>query len=140
MNKTTQPRTKQRANPRARHKFPVISEQMKEWSAMLQGELSSWPAITTKSMFGFLFFYRRGVVFAALPRTRGFDSPSSLVFKLPPLPPSLRKRAEADARMTVGHKATSKGWFSFELRSESDLRDALFWLHHAYEAARVKTR
>ncbi|HTZ46615.1 MAG TPA: hypothetical protein VMH20_03440 [Verrucomicrobiae bacterium] len=137
MKKIIQPRTKKRSsNPHACPKFPVISEQMKEWSAMLQGELHSWPAITTKSMFGFLFFYRRGVVFAALPRTRGFDSPSSLVFKLPPLTPALRKRVEGDARIGVSHKATSKGWFSFELRSESDLRDALFWLHHAYEAAR----
>jgi hypothetical protein len=137
MKKTTQPRTKQRpANPHARPKFPVISEQMKEWSALLQGEVNSWPAITTKSMFGFLFFYRRGVVFGALPRTRGFDSPSSLIFKLPPLAPALRQRAEGDTRIGVSHKASSKGWFSFELRSESDLRDALFWLHHAYEGAR----
>jgi hypothetical protein len=137
MKKTMQPGTNKRStNPQARHKFPVISEQMAEWSAMLQGELNSWPAIAVKSMFGFLFFYRRGVVFAALPRTRGFDSPSSLIFKLPPLAPTLRKRAEGDARMVVSHNTSSKGWFSFELRGESDLHDALFWLHHAYEGAR----
>jgi len=103
---------------------------------MLQGELHSWPTVATKSMFGLVFFYRRGVVFAALPRTRGFHSPSSLIFKLPPLAPNLRKHAETDSRMTVSHKTSSKGWFTFELHSESDLRDALFWLHHAYEAAR----
>jgi hypothetical protein len=137
MTKATSPRTPKRAtNSRARHKFPLISEEMKGWSAMLQGELNSWPTVATKSMFGFVFFYRRGMVFAALPRTRGFDSPSSLIFKLPPLAPNLRKRPEADSRMTVSHKTTSKGWFAFELHSESDLRDALFWLHHAYEAAR----
>lgn len=136
MKKTPQPRTKKRsANPRAHNKFPLISEQMKEWSAMLQGELNSWPAITTKSMFGFSFFYRRGVVFAGLPRTRGFDSPSALIFKVPRLSPELRERAEGDARIGASMKASSKGWFSFELRGENDLRDALFWLHHAYEGA-----
>ncbi|MGB9431675.1 MAG: hypothetical protein WBQ89_05495 [Candidatus Acidiferrum sp.] len=124
---------KQRRTSRAT--FPLISEEMKEWSAILQSELNSWPSIRTKSMFGFLFFYRRGNVFAALPRTRGFDSPSSLVFKFNPLPRALQKRAQGDSRMHSSTKASSKGWFSFELSSENDLRDALFWLNHAYEAA-----
>jgi hypothetical protein len=108
---------------------------MKEWSAILQSELNSWPSISTKSMFGFFFFYRHGNVFAALPRTRGFVSPSSLVFKFNPLPRALQKRAEGDSRMDASTKASSKGWFSFELSSEDDLRDALFWLNHAYEVA-----
>ncbi len=108
---------------------------MKQWSALLESELNSWPAITTKSMFGFLFFYRRKTVFAALPRTRGFDSPSSLVFKFNPMPPALQKRAQADPRLDASMKASSKGWFSFELSSETDLGDALFWLSHSYEAA-----
>lgn len=118
-----------------RVKFPLISEEMKEWSALLASELNSWPGITTRSMFGFLFFYRRGKVFAALPRTRGFDSPSSLVFKLNPMSPGLLKCARDDRRMSASMKASSKGWFAFELASESDLREALFWLNHAYEGA-----
>jgi hypothetical protein len=121
------------------HKFLPISEEMKEWSALLQSELNSWPAITTRSMFGFLFFYRRGAVFAALPRTKGFDSPSSLVFKFNPMPPSLQNRATADQRMDASTKVTSKGWFSFKLSSDADLRDALFWLNQAYEAATKRT-
>jgi len=72
----------------SRAKFIPVFEEMKEWSALLQSELNSRPAITRESMFGFLLFYRRGVVCAALPRTRGFDSPSSLVFKFDPLPPA----------------------------------------------------
>jgi len=125
-------------NPKRRRqvKFPPISEEMKRWSAMLESELNSWPGITTKSMFGFLFFYRRAVVFAALPRTRGFDSPSSLVFKFNPMPPALRKRAKDDPRMDASTKASSRGWFSFAMYAESDLRDALFWLNQSYEAAR----
>lgn len=119
----------------SRVEFPLISEEMKQWSALLAAELNSWPAITTRSMFGFLFFYRRGKVFAALPRTRGFDSPSSLVFKFNPIPPALVKRAQIDPRLSASMKASSKGWFAFELASESDLRDALFWLNHAYEGA-----
>lgn len=118
--------------------FPLISEDMKQWSAMLAAELNSWPGITTKTMFGFLFFYRRAVVFAGLPRTRGFDSPCSLVFKFNPMPRALWKRAQADPRMDA--KGASRGWFSFELHSESDLRGALFWLSQSYEAAGKGTR
>jgi len=86
-------------------------------------------------MFGFLFFYRRGAPFAALPRTRGFDSPSSLIFKFNSMAPALQKRAQTDSRLDASMKASSKGWFSFELSTEADLRDALFWLNHAYETA-----
>jgi len=121
--------------PRKRPSFPLISEDMKHWSAMLQAEMSGWPGITTRSMFGFVFYYHRRTVFAALPRTRGFDSPSSLVFKFDSIPTNLRKRAKADTRIATSMKASSKGWLSFELSSESDLRDALFWLNHCYEAA-----
>jgi len=114
----------------------MISEEMKQWSAMLQSEINSWPAIRRKSMFGFVFFYRRKVVFAALPHTRGFDSSSSVVFKFNPMPPGLHRHAQSDARMNSSMKAKRKGWFSFELNSANDLRDALFWLDHAYRAAK----
>ncbi|MGB7727559.1 MAG: hypothetical protein WBL50_05980 [Candidatus Acidiferrum sp.] len=135
--KSNSPAKKPSSKPKrqSRAKFPLIAEEMKQWSAMLQSELDSWPAITKKSMFGFTFFYRRRAVFAALPRTRGFDSPSSIVFKFSPLPSALRNRAQADSRLGASTKATSKGWFSFQLTSTTDLRDALYWLNHAYEAA-----
>ena len=137
MKRTPKSNTKKASpKPRAYHKFPVISEEMKQWSAMLQSEMNSWTAIRTKSMFGFVFFYRGKTVFAALPRTRGFDSPSRLIFKFYSMTPALRERAKADSRMDASMKASTKGWFSFELNSESDLRDVLDWLSQAYEAAK----
>lgn len=102
---------------------------------MLQSELTSWPHVSTKSMFGFLSFYRRGVIFAALPRSRGFDSPSSLILKFNPMPPALLKRAQSDRRMDTNTRVPGKGWFTFRLNSEGDLRDALWWLSQAYEAS-----
>lgn len=129
------PRRKRTGHPA----FVPISEEMKQWSAMLTSELLSWPHISTKCMFGFFFFYRRRKVFAALPRTRGFDSPSTLVFKFDPLPHPLQKRAHADSRMDASMKASRKGWFSFRLDSEADLHDALWWLNQAYEAAKKGT-
>jgi hypothetical protein len=120
---------------RQRPKYPPVSEDMKRWSAMLESELVSWPTISAKSMFGFLSFYRQGTIFAALPRTRGFASSSSLILKFNPMPPSLLKRAKTDPRMDTRTRLPGKGWFSFELTSESDLGDALSWLNQAYESA-----
>jgi luciferase-like monooxygenase len=116
--------------------FPPISEEMKEWSARLESELNSWPGVSTKPMFGFLSFYRRGAIFAALPRSRGFDSPSSLILRFNPMPAALLKRAQQEARMDTNTRVPGKGWFSFQLNSPADLRDALFWLQQAYDAAK----
>jgi len=101
---------------------------------MLVGELNSWPQISTRKMFGFLFFYRKRAVFAALPQTRGFDSPASLILKFNPMPPKLLTRAEADDRMDTSTRVPGHSWFSFQVRSETDLRDVLWWLSQAYEA------
>lgn len=44
---------------RERPKMPAISEEMKQWSAMLKTEVSGWPQITMKPMFGMLALFRR---------------------------------------------------------------------------------
>lgn len=106
---------------------------------MLESEIISWPGISTKSMFGFLSFYRRGTIFAALPQTRGFSSSSSVILKFNPMPPALLKHAQSDPRVDSNTRIPGKGWFSLELNSESDLRDALRWLNQAYEAAKKGT-
>ena len=95
----------------------------------------TWPGVSAKSMFGFLSFYRAGRIFAALPRTRGFNSSSSLILKFNPMPPALLTKARSDARMGTDSRVPGKGWFSFEVAAEGDLRDALGWLDHAYRAA-----
>jgi hypothetical protein len=125
-----------RPSRQSRAKFLPITEDMKPWSAMLQSELSTRPHTSTQPMFGFLSFYRRGTIFAALPQTRGFSSPSSLILKFNPMPSALRKRAQADSRMDTNTRLPGQGWFSFELRSVADLRDALFWLNQGYESAK----
>jgi len=123
--------------PRAkRATFLPISEDMRRWSALLEAELTTWPAVSTKSMFGFLAFYRAGRIFAALPRTRGFNSWSSLILKFDPRSAALLAKARADQRMDTNTRVPGKGWFNFEVASERDLREALGWLDRAYQAAR----
>jgi hypothetical protein len=121
---------------RERPKFPVISEEMQHWSAMLEAEVESWPAVTCKRMFGFRFLYRRKTVFGALPYSRGLFTPSSILLKFNPMPAGLCQQAQKEPRLDTGTRMSGKGWFSFELFSDADVRDAIWWLNQAYEGAR----
>ncbi len=102
---------------------------------MLGAELDSWPRISSRSMFGFMSYYRAGKIIAALPKTRGLQSSSSFIVKFNPMPTALLKRAENDRRMDSNTRLPGRGWLSFQLNSEPDLRDALYWLRQAYEAS-----
>jgi len=87
-------------------------------------------------MFGFLGFYRRAKIFAALPVTRGSKTPNSLMFKIKAMPPSLLRRAVKEPRIDAEDKLPGVQWYSFEVNSEGDLRGALWWLDQAYERAK----
>jgi hypothetical protein len=131
--KTKQDRPAKRKPPtmRVRPTMPPISEEMKQWSAMLKTELIGWSQVTSRPMFGMSGMYRRKKIFAALPVTRGFDTSSSVIFRFDPMPADLNQRALKEPRITPGTR-----WFSFEIQSTEDLRDALWWLNQAYEAAK----
>lgn len=124
----------ERAMKKTRPTLPAVSEQMKAWSAALVAEIETWPAVAIRPMFGFTALYRRKRIFAVVPRTRGMETPNSLGFKFPE--PGRRTLAllqnEPRIRSAVMHKSR---WFTFELSSDRDLRDALDWLSRAYEAA-----
>jgi predicted DNA-binding protein (MmcQ/YjbR family) len=117
-----------------RPKLPTVSEQMKAWSAALAAESRTWPAVTFRPMFGFTALYHRKHIFAVLPLTRGIESANSLAFKFPAPSPRLLARLRKEPRIhsTIMQKSH---WFTFELSSDRDLRDALDWLSRAYEAA-----
>ena len=113
-----------------------VSEEMKQWSAMLGDELRSWPQVKSRPMFGFLCFYRRNKIFGALPVTRGVNSPNSFMFRIKPMPPDLLNRAIEDQRIDTENRVPSTKWYVFEVSSAEDLRDALWWLEQAYQRAK----
>jgi hypothetical protein len=108
--------------------MPRISEEMKQWSAMLKTEVSGWPHVSSRPMFGMLGVYRGKKIFAALPATRAIGTPNSVAFRLNPVPQDLERRVLKEPRVTPGRR-----WFSFEVHATEDLRDALWWLNQAYE-------
>ena len=118
-----------------RPKLVPVSDQTKQWSAMLEQELSGWPNVKSRPMFGMISFYRGHTIFAALPRTRALSSPGSILFRFDPMPPKLVDRAKKQPGLRQ-ESAFSKGnWLSLALEAAESLRDALWWLNHAYEFA-----
>jgi hypothetical protein len=120
----------------ARPNLPAVSEQMKAWSAALADEVGSWPKVAIRSFrsfFGFAALYRKDMIFALLPRTRGMGTANSLAFKLDPLTSTVRARLGKDPRIRSTQMGKAR-WFAVELSSDADLHDALDWLGRAYEA------
>jgi len=116
--------------------MPHASEEMKRWSAMLGSELDRWPKVSVRPMFGLRGFYRGKNIFAALPVTRSIRNPNSLIFRIAPMPPELLQRTGKDSRIDTGNRVPSSKWITFEISSEADFRDALWWLNQAYEHAK----
>jgi hypothetical protein len=109
---------------------------MQHWSAMLEAEVETWPGVTCKRLFGFRFVYRRKIVFAALPYSRGLFTATSILLKFDPMPPGLFPQAQKEPRLNTSTRVSGNGWFSFELFSDADLRDAIWWLNKAYSTAK----
>jgi len=127
---------KAKKTKRPRPNMPPASEEMKQWSAMLGSELSTWPQVSTRPMFGLRGFYRGKKIFAALPVTRAIKNLNSLIFRIKPMPPDLLARAKKEPRIDTENAVPSAKWFVFELNSEADFRDALWWINQAYDRAK----
>lgn len=127
--------------PKRRGMKPV-SECIRNWSQALALEVETWPGTTLKSAFGMTLVYRRGVVFAALPRTRALYEEDAILLKFMREPADLAARIEAEKRFAAG-TMTGKGgrsgegqrWRIFLMREDADVHSAIEWLAQAYRAA-----
>lgn len=108
-----------------RPRLPKVDPEMRRWCEPLEDELSTWPQVTSRPMFGMRAFYCSTRIFAVLPRTRAAETPFSFLIKLP------------GARAGRLHTASGPGagWMAFTMESEGDVSEALKWLGKAYEKA-----
>jgi hypothetical protein len=117
-------------------KFFAIDDEMKELSAMLETEVSDWPGISKKPMFGYQGLYRDGAIFAALPRSRAMKSPRSIMFKFASVSRAILESVKKESRVDPVSGMSGAGWFFFELDAPSAMQGALGWLGRAYQAAK----
>ena len=123
------------------HVLPKISEEMKQWSTMLETELSDWPQVTSKPMFGMTAFYRGPQIFAVLPKTRAFGTSNGVAFRFEEISKKLAEELKDDARVLTN--PIGKKWITFEVREAKDLNAALEWISRSFEArkpARAKAK
>lgn len=106
-----------------RPKLFTTDSEMQRWCALLEQELSTWPEVSAKPMFGMIGFYHGKSIFAAIPRTKAAESARSLLIKL---------AGVSDARLKR-QSGSESGWATFELASLNDTSEALMWLEQAYE-------
>jgi len=116
--------------------FYAVDEEMKHRASLLEAELSAWPGVKTKPMFGMVGFFRRNSIFAAVPRTRTLRSPQSIILKFDPVPAALTEKIKAEPRIADRAPGPGKGWHAFAIVSTEDIKDALWWLNQAYEHIR----
>ncbi len=117
-------------------KFFPIDDEMKELSALLEKEISDWPGVSKRPMFGYQGLYRDGAIFAALPRSRAMKSPTSIMIKFASITPDILESAKNDSRVDAVSGMSGAGWFFFELDEASAIQSALGWLGRAYEAVK----
>ena len=98
---------------------------MQRWCEALMEEISTWPTVTSRPMFGLVGLYRGKNIFAAVPRTRAVGTSSSLLLKLPPARQARLKNAPGPGA----------GWVTFEMHSPDDIPEALRQLERAYDKA-----
>jgi hypothetical protein len=126
-------KTARKTKPSGLRSFPVPDE-MKQWCTLLTQELATWGEVGIKKMFGMTSFYRRGAIFAALPSTKAFFSPYSIIFKLQQ-PTSIQSRSlVSDPQVNLSFGIGQK-WYGFELSSPADINRALSWLDEAFRHA-----
>jgi hypothetical protein len=106
-----------------RPKLFKIDGEMQRWCALLEEEVSGWPRVTAKPLFGMIGFYHGRSIFAAIPKTKAAGSARSVLIKLPNV---------SDARLKPV-TGPGKKWIAFELESAADINEALQWLERAYE-------
>jgi hypothetical protein len=111
-----------------RPKLLRIDDEMRRWCAALEEELSSWPDVKARPMFGLIAYHRGPAIFAAVPRTRAVETDRSILIKLP----------NARSARLARTNAPGASWVTFELTDDGDVADALRWLGRAYEKASSK--
>ena len=105
---------------------------MRQWCALMESELLSWPQVKAKPMFGMVGFYRKGKIFAAIPKHRTVGNTDAVLVKLQ----GASEKVEAAALNHPKAITTSMpkaGWICMAMDSIDDVRDMLDWFSQAYE-------
>lgn len=121
--------------------FSAASEELQAISAALLAEASTWPQVSSRSMFGGTMLYREQLPFAFLPRTRKMMVQDGIWLKFHILTPARRRKLSGDPRIldqVMVHEKSKPGsvrWMGLVVQGSSDVNNAIAWLGEAHRAA-----
>ncbi len=124
---------------RSTGKLGHVSEAMRQWCAMMEAELLSWPQVTAQPMFGMVGFCRRDRMFAAIPRNRTVGNTDAVLVKLLGASEKVIEKALSDPR-AITTAFPKAGWVCLAMGSVDDVREMLEWFSRAYELAGKQSR
>lgn len=108
--------------------------------AGIEGEVSSWPQVNLKPMFGMTAIYRGKTIFGLLPKTRSLHSGDSIWMKFAKLTPAIKKRLQNEPRILPPRKPTGAQWYTISTVTPEDYGFVVEWLAIAHQAASASRR
>src|SRR5579864_1399529 len=105
-------RSSQRTSNRSRSPVVPASEELESLVAAIEQEVSSWPQVELKRMFGMKSVYRSGTIFGLLPKTRSLRTGDSIWIKFAKLTPRIKQKISAEARIVAPRKPTGAQWYT----------------------------
>jgi TfoX/Sxy family transcriptional regulator of competence genes len=100
----------------------------------MESELLSWPQVTSKPMFGMVGLYRKGKIFAAIPKDRTVGNTDAVLVKLHGASERLAKQALSSPK-AITTAMPKAGWIAMAMDSMDDVREMLRWFSRAYDLA-----
>jgi hypothetical protein len=120
----------------ARAAFLPASEELKGLVAAIEAEVSSWPQVSLKPMFGMTAIYRRNIIFGLLPKTRSLHAGDCVWIKFARLTPAIKKKLQQESRMVPPSKPTGAQWHTISAVTPAEYGFLIEWLANAHAAAR----
>lgn len=121
---------------RRRMTFAPAQQELQSLVAAVEHEVSSWPRVRLKPMFGMTAIYRNRAIFGLLPRTRSIHTGDEIWLKFPKLTPAIRKKISAESRIIPPRHPNGAQWHTLSQIKPEDYSLVIKWLGTAYEAAK----
>jgi hypothetical protein len=123
------------ASHRSRLAMIPASEELSSLVAAIEREVSSWPEVRVKRMFGMTAIYRSKQIFGLLPKTRSLRSSDSIWMKFVKLSAATKKKISKEPRIVPPRKPTGAQWYTLTCIVPEDYGFAIEWMALAHKAA-----
>lgn len=113
---------------------------MKSLVAAIEREVSSWPQVNLKAMFGMTAIYRGKSIFGLLPKTRSLYANDCVWMKFGKITPAIKKKLEAESRILPPRHPKGAQWYTISSVTPAEYGFTIEWLAIAHEAAKSGSR